>query len=253
MNKIIALWTHPRSVSTAFERMMMARGDLAVIHEPFSLSYYTDGQNPDAPYMHTDPGQPCTYREARDRILKEAEKETVFFKDMCYHCFEDLMEDDDFLSRIVNTFLVREPVQSVASHYRINSELTRDEIGYEQEYKVFEKVAEMTQTPPVVIDADDLLEDPAGIAAAYCQKLDLPFMPEALSWEAGHREEWNTWKEWHRDAANSTRIRKKKKKVDFDITEIPRLKAYVDYHGPFYKALHRYRLKPEQGVPAGCA
>ena len=40
MNDIIALWTHPRSISTAFERVMIERGDFNVLHEPFSYLYY---------------------------------------------------------------------------------------------------------------------------------------------------------------------------------------------------------------------
>ncbi len=45
MNRIIALWCHPRSLSTAFERMVIERGDLEVIHEPFLYLYYVV-QNP---------------------------------------------------------------------------------------------------------------------------------------------------------------------------------------------------------------
>jgi hypothetical protein len=33
---LLALWSAPRSRSTAFERMMMERGDFRVVHEPFS-------------------------------------------------------------------------------------------------------------------------------------------------------------------------------------------------------------------------
>ena len=32
---VIALWAHSRSASTAFLRMMIERGDVAVLHEPF--------------------------------------------------------------------------------------------------------------------------------------------------------------------------------------------------------------------------
>lgn len=34
---VIALWAHPRSVSTAFLRMMAERGDVTVVHEPLVL------------------------------------------------------------------------------------------------------------------------------------------------------------------------------------------------------------------------
>jgi hypothetical protein len=40
MHPIIALWTHPRSISTAFERVMMERKDFKILHEPFSYLYY---------------------------------------------------------------------------------------------------------------------------------------------------------------------------------------------------------------------
>ena len=36
---IIALWSHPRSMSTAFERIMRSRGDLDCLHEPFMYDY----------------------------------------------------------------------------------------------------------------------------------------------------------------------------------------------------------------------
>ncbi|MCP4179026.1 MAG: hypothetical protein GY756_14800 [bacterium] len=40
MNKIIALWTHPRTLSTAFSMLMKQRGDLNIIVEPFKFMYY---------------------------------------------------------------------------------------------------------------------------------------------------------------------------------------------------------------------
>lgn len=40
MNKILALWAHPRARSTAFARMMLERGDFLVIDEPFGPYYY---------------------------------------------------------------------------------------------------------------------------------------------------------------------------------------------------------------------
>lgn len=39
-NQIIILLSHPRSLSTAFERIMRERGDMFVLHEPFTYLYY---------------------------------------------------------------------------------------------------------------------------------------------------------------------------------------------------------------------
>ena len=87
MNKVIALWTHPRSISTAMERVMMERGDLKIIHEPFSLQYYALEKRAPVPFMHDDPDHPRTYPESKEHVLEAAEQTPVFFKDMCYHCF----------------------------------------------------------------------------------------------------------------------------------------------------------------------
>ena len=39
------LWSHPRSVSSAMERIMLERGDLTNFHEPFIYLYYVgDGK-----------------------------------------------------------------------------------------------------------------------------------------------------------------------------------------------------------------
>jgi hypothetical protein len=35
-NKPVALWSVPRSISTAFERVFVERDDFEVLHEPFS-------------------------------------------------------------------------------------------------------------------------------------------------------------------------------------------------------------------------
>ncbi|MGD2271409.1 MAG: hypothetical protein PVI06_13470, partial [Desulfobacterales bacterium] len=85
MNRIIAFWVHPRSISTAFERVFIERGDFKVLHEPFSALYYVYEKRVDCPGQHIDPDAPMSYPDIKNWILQEAEKAPVFFKDMCYH------------------------------------------------------------------------------------------------------------------------------------------------------------------------
>ena len=42
MNKIVALWTHHRSLSTAFCMLTKQRSNLEIIIEPFKYMYYKD-------------------------------------------------------------------------------------------------------------------------------------------------------------------------------------------------------------------
>ena len=49
-NKPVALWSVPRSISTAFERVFVERDDLEFLHEPFSAAYYFSEDRPSDRY-----------------------------------------------------------------------------------------------------------------------------------------------------------------------------------------------------------
>jgi hypothetical protein len=126
----------------------------------------------------------------------------------------------------------------------MNPEVSSEEIGYIQEHQVFQKVAELSGKTPIVIDADDLEDDPEGTVEAYCSALGIPFIPEALYWEPEHKEAWDTWKEWHADAAKSSGIQKNMEKFEVTVHDHAGLRAFYDYQLPFYQAMYKHRLKP---------
>lgn len=90
---------------------------------------------------------------------------------MCSHCAEQLKGDERFLDRLTNTFLIRDPPKAIASYYAMNSKVTADEIGLEQLALVFEQVTTLTGNRPIVVNADDLENDPDVTINAYCQAL----------------------------------------------------------------------------------
>jgi len=92
MNKIIALWVHPRSLSTVMERVMIERGDFRVIHEPFAYVYYVHDKKGKVPHMKIDPDHPQTYPDTRKWILDAADEKPVCFKDMAYYVPEYLCQ-----------------------------------------------------------------------------------------------------------------------------------------------------------------
>lgn len=242
-HSVVALWTHPRSISTAFERVMMERGDFNILHEPFSYLYYVQKEGAAIDQEYTDPDHPTTYPEIKAHILSAAESSPVFFKDMCAHCYEDLIRDDEIISRLVNTFLIRDPDKAIPSFYAMNEKVRLDEIGYEQLLGVFQKSSELNGKPSVVIDATDLEDNPEGIVKAYCEEIKIPFIPESLSWDSGHKEEWDIWKKWHSDAAKSSGIQKNMETFEVTVQNSDHLKSYYDYHISFYETVYAHRIK----------
>ena len=69
MNTILAFWVHPRSLSTAFERVFLERADFRVLHEPFSALYYVYENRVDCPGQHIDPNAPMSYPEIKHWML----------------------------------------------------------------------------------------------------------------------------------------------------------------------------------------
>jgi hypothetical protein len=243
MNDILALWTHPRSISTAFERVMMERGDFNVLHEPFSYLYYVHegGASIDQQYVDTD--HPTDYNGIKDHILKASDHGSVFFKDMCAHCYDRVVEDKAFLERVTHTFLIRNPEKAIASYYAMNKEVTLEEIGLKQLCGVFKAVQDLG-LDTVVVDADDLEEAPDGTVQAYCDGLDIPFIPESMTWESGQQKEWDIWEDWHKDAAKTTAIQKNVETFDVTVDNNAHLKNFYDHQMPYYEALYNQRVAP---------
>ena len=253
MHPIYILWATPRSTSTAFEWMMRMRGDMACFHEPFGEAWY-QGDDARAPRLtEASPRKPgLNFGVVLERLLAAAAKRPVFSKDMPQ--FTDHLWDGDFLDRFEHSFLIRDPAKVLASLNRSwiksgNAEgFTRNEIGFDEQRRLFDHLAEKTGKAPVVIDSDDLLGDPPTMVARYCEAIGVPFIAEALSWEAGDRSEvlWYDGDDsvWHESLKNSTGLQAQPRKT-VDVTELPeRLQDLYAEFLPQYQHLHAHRLRP---------
>ena len=241
MNEIIILWSHPRSVSSAMERIMFERGDMTTFHEPFIYLYYVADGKKTLDYFDVDPDHPTSYTGIRNMILEGAEQRTVFVKDMSYYVSDYIGADPDFVRRVTNTFLIRDPEKSIPSYYKLDPAVLSEEIGLEAQWRHFELVRELTGKTPLVIDAHDLQRDTPVTMLAYCAALGVTFMPESLSWEEDIPEEWRHIAGWHGDLASTKGIGvRADNKVDIHTT--PTLESYYDHHFPFYAKLREFKL-----------
>ncbi|RFU85208.1 sulfotransferase family protein [Streptomyces triticagri] len=236
---VIAMWSPPRCRSTAFERMMMERGDVSVLHEPFNIlavkgSYELDGK---------------VYRDQTalfDAVLEHAgaADRPLYFKDTTDYRFDGLLADPRFVTAIRHTFIIRDPAEAIASHYALNPELTADEVGFGHCWEIFDLVREATGSTPAVVHADDLVRDPAGTAARYSALTGLPHLPHALSWETGGRREWQVYSDWHQDVASSTGIRTGSGDYAETVHTNARLADLHTSQLPYYERLLAHRISP---------
>lgn len=242
MKQIIALWATPRSVSTAFERMMIQRGDFQVLHEPFSESFYFSADAASDRYTDVSERPLKDFQLVLDRIFKIAQRQPVFFKDMAYHMSGHA--EREILAHFESAFIIRDPAQALPSLHHLWPDFTLEETGYEQQYRLFKKVSEIKGAPPVVIDAKNLIGHPEQCVRAYCEAVGLAFMPQALQWESGERKEWKLWQKWHKDAAKSRGFERRRNRRYLSIDEDERLAGAYEVCRPFYEEMYRSRLQP---------
>lgn len=242
MPRILALWAHPRSLSTALERVFIERGDFVVMHEPFSALYYMHQRRAKAAHADFDASEVVDYELIRDRILHEGSQRPVCFKDMCYHCHDDVRKDDSFLRGLTNVFLIRDPRQAIASHFAKNPNVTCEEIGYEKQASIFRRVCELTGEIPAVIAAEDLQWNPAATMKALCSRVGLEYRADALYWQPGHLDEWDNWKPWHDEVAKSSGIHAGRTHYVETVNNDSRQAGYYRHHQPFYEEMRRHCL-----------
>jgi sulfotransferase family protein len=235
--RLLALWSAPRCRSTAFLRMMEERGDVTVLHEPFS--HVTD-------FGVTKVGE-REVRSERELIpaLRElAAKEPVFFKDTTDFRYPELLGAADFLRETTHAFMIRDPKAAIASHYRLNPGLGRDEIGFAWLHEIYEAVVAAKGEQPIVIDGDDLAAAPRQVVETYCVRVGIPFVASALEWEPKRRRDWQQAARWHDSVSESSGFDASMGANDgVDVKADPTLRDFLRYHQPYYEKLYERRLR----------
>jgi hypothetical protein len=233
---VFALWSAPRTRSTAFVRSIVERGDMTVLHEPFCNL---------RDYGETDAGA-LTFDSPLSLLAwlrDETHGMNVFLKDHPPTAYvRDVLADRRFLAEARHAFLIRRSEEIAASNFALHPGMTINEIGLERLCEVQDAVRDAGGDASVVIDSDDLVARPEATMAAYCAAVGLPFMPWALTWEPGERPEWRRSARWHADVSASSGFERRDRAYPHTVENSPDLARFAAHHRPFYKRLYAQRL-----------
>ena len=250
MNPIVILWAHPRSMSTAIERVMRERGDFECLHEPFLHYYYIERTGKELLHFDSEQQHPVSYADTRDWLLDQAVTQPVFAKDMSYYIMPEMLQDAEFCQRVKHCFLIRHPLRSILSYYKLDADVGRYEIGLESQWQHFCGLQEMG-IDSVVLEAEAVQKDTSGTMRVFWNALGLDYREQALSWnEESTPEDWQYVQGWHESVSDSkgiaqqTTMDQEKYRLEFDslCKQAPQLQDYLDYHLPFYERLKQHSI-----------
>lgn len=238
---IINLLSGPRNVSTALMYSFAQRSDTAVVDEPLYGHYL---RLTHAPQPHWEEMLEIldTDGEAivREVVLNPPPGKPVWFiKNMAHHLIE---LDFAWLSdpRVVNVFLIRDPVQMLPSLIHQIAEPTMRDAAYESQARWFRELDEAGLRPQV-LDSRELLLDPSGILGELCRRIGISFDPAMLCWKPGPRPEDGPWaKYWyhnlHRSSGFAPFVEKSEPFPD-------RLRPLLEASLPHYEYLSRHAIR----------
>ena len=202
--RIIAMWSGPRNISTALMRSWASRADTCVIDEPFYAHYlqHTGYDHPGASEIidayETD------WRQVIERLLMNGRREPIYYqKHMTQHMLEHI--DRSWLRKVSNCFLIRDPRRMLLSFAKVIPNPRLDQTGLPQQVELFNAVKEATGVVPPVIASRDVLLDPEGALRRLCAALDVAFDRAMLRWAPGKRDSDGIWaKHWYAIVERST-------------------------------------------------
>lgn len=214
---------------------MIERGDLITLHEPFSNL---------ADFGETDvEGQTLDSPATLLAWLADQTRDVgVFLKDTTDRRHGAVLADRRFLTEAQHAFLIRRPEEIAASFYALKPDMRIDHIGLEALHELHTAVRNAGGHRPVIVDSDDLLTQPEATMAAYCAAVELPFIPQALTWEPGERPEWRRSARWHVDVNASSGIEQRDRSYPHTVESSAELARFAAHHRPFYEQLHTQRL-----------
>ena len=201
----IAMWSGPRNISTAMMRSFSARPDCFVSDEPYYGAYLetTGADHPMAGEVIE--AMDCDWSSVTATLSGDAPDGSPLWyqKHMSHHMVGPAAPDD--LTGVTHAFLIRDPAQMAASYAKMREEVTPDDLGTARQRAFFDRECDRLGAPPPVIDAADVLADPAGVLAALCHALDIAWTEAMLHWPAERHPQDGVWApHWYRRVEAST-------------------------------------------------
>ena len=187
----------------------------------------------------------CNFRRASDGLANlrlSASKGPVCSKDFPHYV--DHMWNEELLSQFNHSFLISNPAKTISSMFAKWPDFHEKEVGFIEQRHLFDKLCDRDGVAPPVVDSDDLLEDPAAVVKLWCQATGIAFIPEALRWEPGARDEVSWWDggSFHANLRDSDGLKPQTRQY-VEIDKLPdRVREIYDQVLPHYEHMHAHRL-----------
>ncbi len=198
------MWSGPRNISTAMMRAWENRSDTRVVDEPFYACYLQATGLKHPGYEAIIGSQSSDWREVAKQLSELPVDEAVFYqKHMTHHMLPEI--GLQWCRKLKHCFLIRAPLQVVNSYEKKNQLASADDIGIHRQHELYQQIVALTGQAVPIIDAKDVLQDPATILSRLCDEFAIEFSKQMLVWPSGRRDSDGIWaNHWYNAVEQST-------------------------------------------------
>ncbi len=224
------------------------RPDTFVCDEPLYAHYLHVTGLPHPAAAEVMASQPTDWRRVADWLTGPipAGRSIWYQKHMAHHLLPSI--DRGWLAGLSHAFLIRDPAEMLPSLRRILPEPRLDDTGLPQQVELFRRVCDAGDRVPPVVDARDILLNPAAILRLFCERLGVVYTDLMLHWPPGRRDTDGVWAPyWYGSVEQSTGFEPYQPKRD------PMPPALSELHAlcaPLYAELHAHRLQAAPTTPS---
>ena len=238
----IAMWSGPRNLSTAMMRSFGSRADTFVSDEPFYGCFLKDTGADHPMREEVIAAMDCDWQSVMASLKGEPPPGTgVWYQKQMWHHMTGPIGYDDFQG-FSHAFLIREPERMIVSYLRKRESAAFEDFGLERQAEFFEREADRLGKAPPVVDAGDVLANPAAVLSKLCEALGILWDKVMLAWEPGPRPTDGPWApHWYATVEASSGFGP----PETDPVELEdQDRRLAGRCRPYYDRLARYRLSP---------
>ena len=206
--KRLAVWSGPRNLSTELMRSFGTRSDFEILDEPFYAAYLkkTGIQHP--MFDKIISSQLSNYKEVADYCTNgQVDKPYQYQKHMTHHMLKSYYED--FILSLENVILIRKPELVLNSYKKKNKNYEFKDLGFQQLYDIYEFIYNRLGYYPLIIDSEDLQNNPELTLRKLCNRLEIPFFMSMLNWSSGSKKYDGIWGvHWYKEINKTTGFRR---------------------------------------------
>ena len=201
-------------------------------------------------------GKIPTHKEKLQEIIAKYENyDTNFIKEHAMYAWPDIIPKE-IMKASCHTFIIRNPEKAIKSYYRqtlvdfeesIWSHIVPEELGFNEQFQMYELVTKDLKLDAMVIDADDLINCPKKVLEKYCEFVGLPFYECMLDWSKDDAKPGEKpWEflpiSWIKDVKETNGFRKKDKVQDVDVEYPQFIYKAISENMIYYEKLQKNKL-----------